>query len=171
MAKFLLKLLSALALGVAAVQSATIPQNSAVALRAVDASTPTRRESGPTRVEAVDPESTVGETVYLTSTIPLNDVMDEGSVYTLTWEKNSRTDTFVLEVFSFIIGNDSVPIETTIIEAAQPFQALAYNWTVKAQADRQTLDYVYRFGVLYDPNDGVYFQQEYTRVFQINTNV
>jgi hypothetical protein len=55
--------------------------------------------------------------------------------------------------------------------AAVPFQDLAYTWTVKAQADRQSLDYVYRFGILYDQHYGVYFQQQYTRAFQINTNV
>ncbi|KAI3321802.1 hypothetical protein HD806DRAFT_501982 [Xylariaceae sp. AK1471] len=171
MANFLLKFLSTLALGAIAVQSAAVPQNVAVALRATDASGPTRVTSSPSQVEATAPESTVGQSVYITSEIPLNDVMDEGSVYTITWSENVRTDTFVLEVFSFIIGNDSVPVETTILSSALPFSDLAYNWTVEAQADRQSLDYVYRFGILYDPNNGVYFQQEYTRVFQINTNV
>ncbi|KAI1150015.1 hypothetical protein F4825DRAFT_468528 [Nemania diffusa] len=171
MANFLLRLLSTLALGVVAVQSAAFPQNRALAVGAQDASRPTRVVSSPARVEVSAPESTVGQSVYITSAIPLNDVMDEGSVYTITWSANSRTDTFVLEVFSFIIGDDSVPEETTIISPAVPFQDLAYNWTVQAQPDRQSLDYVYRFGILYDPNDGVYFQQDYTRVFQINTSV
>ncbi|KAJ8122090.1 hypothetical protein ONZ43_g1626 [Nemania bipapillata] len=169
MANSLFKLLSTLALGVVAVQSAAISGKSAPAVRAQDASRPTRVTSSPTRVEVTAPESTIGESVYITSDIPLNDVMDEGSVYTITWTENSRTDTFVLEVFSFVIEDDSVPIETTIISL--PFQDLAYNWTVQAQPDRQSLDYVYRFGILYDPNNGVYFQQEYTRVFQINTDV
>ncbi|KAI0103306.1 hypothetical protein GGR51DRAFT_524528 [Nemania sp. FL0031] len=171
MAYLLMKLCASLLLGVVAVQSAAISQNLALSPRAQDAARPTKVVSSPTRVEVATPSSTVGESVYITSTIPLNDVMDEGSIYTITWSENSRTDTFVLEVFSFIIGNDSVPIETTILSPAVPFQDLAYNWTVQAQADRQSLDYVYRFGVLYDPNDGVYFQQEYTRVFQINTDV
>ncbi|KAI1121315.1 hypothetical protein F5Y10DRAFT_103966 [Nemania abortiva] len=171
MANFLLRVLPILSLGVVAVQSAAVSRNVAVALPAQDAARPTKVVSSPTHVEVAAPSSTVGESVYITSDIPLNDVMDEGSIYTITWTENSRTDTFVLEVFSFIIGNDSVPIETTIIDPVTPFKDLAYNWTVQAQADRQSLDYVYRFGILYDPNDGVYFQQEYTRVFQINTNV
>ncbi|KAI1173843.1 hypothetical protein F4777DRAFT_423145 [Nemania sp. FL0916] len=171
MANFLLKLLSTLALGAIAVHSAAVPQNAGAAVRAPDASRTARSASGPTRVEATAPESTVGQSVYITSEIPLNDVMEEGSVYTITWTENQRTDTFVLEVFSFSLEDESVPIETTILSPTVPFQDLSYNWTVQAQADRQSLDYVYRFGILYDPNNGVYFQQEYTRVFQINTDV
>ncbi|KAI1312000.1 hypothetical protein F5Y03DRAFT_261883 [Xylaria venustula] len=171
MAISLFKLVSALALGVAAVQGAATPKNDGISLRAVEASTPTRRSTPPTRVQAADPESTVGETVYLTSEIPLNDVMNEGDIYEITWEKNSRNDGFVLSVLSFIIDDDSVPSETTVLNSNEPFQALSYNWTVKAQEGRGTLDYVYRFAVQYDFNDGFPFQQEFTRTFQINTNV
>lgn len=84
MANFLLRLLSTLALGVVAVQSAAFPQNRALAVGAQDASRPTRVVSSPARVEVSAPESTVGQSVYITSAIPLNDVMDEGSVYTIT---------------------------------------------------------------------------------------
>ncbi|KAI0971294.1 hypothetical protein F4678DRAFT_99558 [Xylaria arbuscula] len=165
------KLVSALALGVAAVQGAVTPKNDGNVLRAVEAATPTRRSAPPTRVQAADPESTVGESVYLTSDIPLDYVINEGDVYELTWEKNYRNDGFVLSLISFIIDDDSVPSETTVLNSNEPFQALSYNWTAKAQEGRGTLDYVYRFAIEYDFNNGYPFQAEFTRVFQINTNV
>ncbi|GAP93258.1 hypothetical protein SAMD00023353_11300130 [Rosellinia necatrix] len=172
MANFFLKFLSALAIGAVAVQAAAaaaVPQDDEAALR------PTRIPSMPAEVKmaaaAAEPTSTVGPTIHITSEIPVNTVLDEGSVFSLTWEDNGRTDSFVFEVFSFIIGNDTVPTETTIISPEVPFADLSYNWTVKAQPGRESLDYVYRFGVLYDKNGNLYFQQTYLRVFQINTDV
>jgi hypothetical protein len=100
MANFLLRLLSTLALGIVAVQGAAVSQRVALDVRAQDASRPTRVASSPTRVEVTAPVSTVGESVYLTSTIPLNDVMDEGSVYTIT-VSNSRHSIITRIIFRF----------------------------------------------------------------------
>jgi hypothetical protein len=91
MANFLLNVLSTLALGVIAVQGAAVSQNSAVALRVTDASGPIQVVSNPTQLEARSPNSPVGESVYFTSFIPLNDVMDEGSHYTITVSNSRRS--------------------------------------------------------------------------------
>lgn len=91
MIKFLRKLVPALALGVIAVQGAAVPQDAPIPFQV------TRVASDrPTRVRLDDPESTIGETVYLTSTIPLNDVMQEGDVYELT-ASNTQHSSYLLE--------------------------------------------------------------------------
>ncbi|KAI1119237.1 hypothetical protein F5Y14DRAFT_397124 [Nemania sp. NC0429] len=101
-----------------------------------------------------------------TNKIPVDAAYTIGSNFVLKWTPEARTDTFILQITSFLetpilVSPSGGPLgspiydyksQTIVLDREVKFSAGSYTWKVEPFADRIGKDWDYRFSALWDDN-------------------